>query len=161
MRKSGEVIAEPNPRESVAFTAFDADTGEILRSGSSQRQDLHRQAFAANEIVIEGRYPDDRYRIEIGEDGPVAVSWTPPVIVTADMVKIEARRRIEARYPLWKQVNIRASSDAREVGAMTAYIDAVRARSNEIEAMTPLPEDYRDEKWWTEMKQLIEDQSNA
>jgi hypothetical protein len=106
MRKPREVIREVNPREPVPFTVFDAGTGAILRSGSCQRQSVHQQATVAGEIVLEGNYPDDRYRIDVTDDGPVAVPWTAPVIVTATMVKAEARRRIELGYPLWKQINL-------------------------------------------------------
>lgn len=138
-----------NPREPVPFTVFEAETGTILRSGSSQRQDLHRQAVAPDEVVIEGYYADDRHRIEIGEAGPVAVPWTPSVVVTAEMVQAEARRRIELAYPLWKQINLnREGGEA--ATAMNAFIDAMRAASN---ALAPddasIPDDYSDDKWWS------------
>ena len=59
--------------QSVPFTVFDAATGDVLRAGTSQRRDLMHQSTAANEIVLEGEFQDGMYRIEISEDGPVAV----------------------------------------------------------------------------------------
>lgn len=60
-------------------------------------------------------------------------------------VKAEARRRIEAAYPLWRQLNIiREGGGA--LAEMSAAIDAIRDKSGSIEAA--LPADYRDEKHW-------------
>lgn len=49
-------------------------------------------------------------------------------------VKMEARRRIEAVYPLWKQVNILRDGTADEIQAMRVAINAVRNKSDAIEA---------------------------
>ena len=59
--------------QSVPFTVFDAETGAVLRAGTSQRRDLMHQSTAPNEIVLEGEFQDGMYRIEITEAGPVAV----------------------------------------------------------------------------------------
>jgi hypothetical protein len=149
MRKPREVTPEPNPREPMPFTVFDAGTGAILRSGCCQRQSLHQQTAGSDEIVLEGNYPDDRYRIEVTENGPVAVAWTAPLVVTIEMVRTEARRRIELAYPLWRQINLnREGGEAAD--AMNAFIDGVRAASN---ALAPddaaIPDDYADNKWWS------------
>ncbi|MEQ8747360.1 hypothetical protein [Pyruvatibacter sp.] len=80
-------------------------------------------------------------------------------------VKVEAGRRILARYPEWEQHNMLARAAAlTDVGranwtaeqqqlsddlhARWAWVAAVRARSNEIEVMDPLPEDVRDDTLW-------------
>ena len=59
--------------QSVPFTVFNAETGAVLRAGTSQRRDLMHQSTAPNEIVLEGEFQDGMYRIEITEAGPVAV----------------------------------------------------------------------------------------
>jgi hypothetical protein len=57
------------------FTVFDAETGEVLRSGFCAPQDVHLQSSASSEIVIEGQYQDDRFKITFTEHGlePVPV----------------------------------------------------------------------------------------
>lgn len=60
-------------------------------------------------------------------------------------VKAEAQRRIEERYPLWKQMNaLAAGGDP----IMDAYILQIRASSNALESMTPIPADYVKDHYW-------------
>lgn len=67
--------------------------------------------------------------------------------VTPDHVRQEAERRIVARYPLWKQINImRDGGEA--AAAMATFIDGIRARSNATEARKRIPADYRDDSHW-------------
>lgn len=89
------------------------------------------------------------------------------VDVLKDRVKVEARRRILARYPDWKQVNMTArgvelqdawrqngswtETEAAEAAALQsvwAWIKAVRAASDAIEAITPIPADYAADARW-------------
>lgn len=72
-------------------------------------------------------------------------SWTPPPITAGD-VKAEARRRILAFAPEWKQLNAIREGDSE----LFAKLDAIRAASDAIEAMDPIPDDYRDDKHWPE-----------
>ena len=84
---------------------------------------------------------------------------------TTDMVKQEAGRRILAIAPEWKQRNILARSaellrigepnwtpsQQAEVAVMDAAwadIEAIRAKSNAIEAMDPIPSDFTADKYW-------------
>ena len=70
------------------------------------------------------------------------------VLVTTSMVKAEANRRIEAVYPLWRQANVlREGGEA--VAAMGTAIDAIRAASDAIEALNPIPADYAADHYWT------------
>jgi hypothetical protein len=70
------------------------------------------------------------------------------ILVTADMVKAEANRRIEAVYPLWKQANVlRQGGPA--VETMGAFIDAVRAASDALEAQVIIPADFAADHYWT------------
>ncbi|WP_421849893.1 hypothetical protein [Oricola sp.] len=88
------------------------------------------------------------------------------IAVTVDMVKDEARRRILALYPDWKQANMTArgvdllniesaraltSAESAEKTAIQAAWDAIkaiRAKSDEIEAMTPIPADFTADSYW-------------
>jgi len=83
-------------------------------------------------------------------------------------VKLEARRRIVARYPEWKQANMLArglelQDIFRRVGAWTAaeqaeaaaldaawaWIKAIRQASDSIEVMQPIPADFATDARWT------------
>lgn len=98
--------------------------------------------------------------------GEVTEHELPPLPVTAGEVKREANRRIISIVPDWKQRNLLARAvmlpqkgksnwtqeemDAWESGeAIWRTVDAIRAASDKIEAMDPIPQDYRDDKYWT------------
>lgn len=72
-------------------------------------------------------------------------SWTPPPITAGD-VKAEARRRILAIAPEWRQLNAIRENET----AIFESIDAIRAASDTIEAMDPIPSDYTADKYWTQ-----------
>jgi hypothetical protein len=84
-------------------------------------------------------------------------------------VKAEARRRILARFPEWRQANMTArgvellnirvvagswtapqAQEAGELGAAWDWIKAVRAASNAIEALAPIPADFASDTRWPE-----------
>jgi hypothetical protein len=86
-----------------------------------------------------------------------------------DAVKAEARRRITQRFPDWKQANMTArgveltfklaqgqsldAQEAAEVAALQAawsWIKAVRAASDAIEALAPMPADFASDTHWPE-----------
>jgi hypothetical protein len=88
--------------------------------------------------------------------------------LTAADVKAEAGRRIEAIMPDYKQRNVMAwgletvmtygadpadwpaplqAVNNQAQGAWSA-IKAIRAKSDEIEAMSPIPADFRDDGYW-------------
>ncbi|MCI5078691.1 hypothetical protein [Oricola sp.] len=84
---------------------------------------------------------------------------------TPEKVKAEAMRRILAICPEWKQRNLtaqaviladkgRANWTAQDLAAWDAgktiwdRIDAMRTASNALEAMDPIPTDYRDDRYW-------------
>ena len=95
--------------------------------------------------------------------GPVAAKVIPPV--TPQAVKDEARRRILAIAPEWKQHNLTAEATAlAEKGRDTwsadelaawnntqtirRQINDIRQASNRIEALNPIPSDFEDDKHW-------------
>jgi len=90
-----------------------------------------------------------------------------PVVVLPAEVKAEAERRIVAVCPEWRQRNLTARAveltmqvaggatlDAGEQAEWDAglpvwqEIKRLRARSDEIEAMDPIPADFRDDAYW-------------
>jgi len=104
-------------------------------------------------------------------DGKVATLWTVarrPLPEQIQAVKDEARRRILARFPEWKQTNMiargveltlaklsgewKANEQAEAAGLQAAWdwVNAVRSASDAIEAMSPIPADFRDSKHWPE-----------
>jgi len=101
-----------------------------------------------------------------GTYGSVAPYVPPePGPITAQQVKDEAYRRIIAICPEWKQRNLTAQAailaekgrdnwTAEELAAWDAgsgiwsEIAAIRAKSDELEAMDPIPLDYMDDKYW-------------
>lgn len=104
------------------------------------------------------------------EETRVVRSWTVtprPLDVQKQAIKDEARRRILARFPEWKQQNMTARgvelqeqwrtngawtaqelADSEALKAAWAWIGAVRARSGEIEVMDPIPVDFDSDARW-------------
>ena len=83
----------------------------------------------------------------------------------AAAVKAEARRRILALYPDWKQANLTARgvellrkgearwtaeelAEADAIHAAWDWVKSVRSASDAIEAMSPIPEDFRADRNW-------------
>jgi hypothetical protein len=92
----------------------------------------------------------------------------PAVAVTAIMVKAEAQRRIFARYPQWRQANMTArgvkllrkgepnwtaaeQAEAVALDVAWLWIMSVRAASDALEAMVPIPVDYIADSYWPAM----------
>ena len=91
--------------------------------------------------------------------------FPPPPPPTADMVKQEASRRIITICPEWKQRNLTARAAELAIKGVTNWtaeeqaehaagqaiwdqIKVVRARSDELEAMDPIPADYSSDAYW-------------
>lgn len=110
---------------------------------------------------------------EAGDAGPGSAydgqTFTAPVevgTVTAEDVKAEAMRRILAIAPEWKQRNLTAQAailakigesnwTPEQAAAWAAgetlwsQIAAIRAASDLIETLDPIPTDYRNDQYWT------------
>lgn len=93
--------------------------------------------------VIEGEFPDSRFAIDLSTKEPVKTQTV--IAPSAADVKIIARARIEARYPIWRQINILMEGGA-PLAEMRRYIDAVRAASNKIERA--IPSDFTSDHHW-------------
>jgi len=93
------------------------------------------------------------------------VSLGPP---SAMDIKAEARRRILNAYPEWMQANMTArgvelqdiwrrngqwtaeeQGEADALAAAWAWIKGIRAKSDALEAMSPIPTDYTADQYWT------------
>jgi hypothetical protein len=104
-------------------------------------------------------------------DGKVVQQWEVtrrPLAEQHQAVKDEARRRILARYPEWRQANMTArgveltlakiarewtpdeQAEADVLQGDWDWVKAVRSASDDIEAMSPIPADFRDDKHWPE-----------
>lgn len=125
------------------FTIYDAATGEVLRNGiCSSGEDFALQAEEGEDILY-GEQIERGHRIL---DGVAIQMPLPPPSILPEDVKRAARERIEARYPIWKQMNALSSGGDLE---MTMFIDRVRDRSNKIEAMVPIPLDFTADHYWS------------
>jgi hypothetical protein len=86
-----------------------------------------------------------------------------PLVDLQSLVKAEAARRIFQIYPLWKQYNLAVDkftlmdtpnrtpeeeSKMQEVTDSINWIKSIRLRSNELEAMDPIPKDYTNDSYW-------------
>lgn len=131
------------------------DAGMLLRATDDSVEDV-----AGAVGFTDGNNPPDD-----GNQVLVAGVWT--TIVTAEMVKAEAGRRIVEIVPEWKQRNLTARgtkfalrlaqgdtlsvADQAELAAgeaIWAQVEAIRDASDLIEAMDPIPADYADNKHW-------------
>lgn len=89
-----------------------------------------------------------------------------PQAGTAAAVKAEAARRILAILPEWKQRNLTArAAELAKIGeanwtqaeadewaagqALWDQVKAIRAASDNIEAMDPIPSDYTADSYWS------------
>lgn len=104
------------------------------------------------EVVIE----EDKVRFvyTVEDKDPVELKY---------LVKAEAQNRILSKYPLWKQNNLLISkvelvakatltqeeqAALDDINSQLQEIDKLRVCSDVLEAMSPIPEDYRDNKYW-------------
>lgn len=105
----------------------------------------HYQAFGI-EPPMKTVQVDDQGQPEAGHPGMTAEEQRELAI---SAIKVEARRRIEDAWPIWRQINLQAEG-GEAFTAMRAEIDAIRTRSNEIELMDPLPADVTADDLWME-----------
>jgi hypothetical protein len=116
---------------------------------------------------------DDWVECQKREDGTYARSYNldgtpePDPEPTVNQIKAEAGKRIVAICPEWKQRNYIATdltytkiiqdggtltteqeSDRAEIESVWESIQSIRTKSDEIEAMTPIPADFKDDSYW-------------
>lgn len=126
-------------------------------------------------VVDAGAKPSFKQAIEYApvvafehKDDHVIRTWIVNRRTRAEQVaaiKAEASRRIDARFPAWKQSNMMARMielksaatlsveeqvEADAIGSVWAWIKKIRVRSNEFEAMSELPRNYDEDQSWPE-----------
>jgi len=125
----------------MQITIYSKRSGVVLSLKDVPAGAVRLQTAGRDDIAhIEGWWTPDKYRIERGR--PVEIPAAPPA---EWQVRQEAARRIESRYPTWRQLNIIRAGQHDEQARMGAYIDAVRLVSN---SLTPAPDDYQDDRHW-------------
>lgn len=127
------------------FAVYDRRTGEIVRCGSStdpaaMRIGLRRRIDKVYCGVID---PTTHY---LPGGVPTPRAAVAPV-VTPDAVKAHAARLLS--YTDW-YVTRRADTGDAIPDDVSAYRQAVREASGAVEAMTPIPSDFHDPKYWPE-----------
>lgn len=131
----------------MQYTLYHRGTGEIVSLVDVPPEALHLQMRGRRQRVlaaIEGHYDAQTTRIV----GGVPVPHQAAPVIAPWAVNAEAQRRIESRYPIWRQMNILRSGDAVGIEAMGRFIDAIRAASDVLDAMETVPADYVDDKYW-------------
>ncbi len=125
----------------MKYSLYDIQSGEIVSHLTLPPATLAQnvpEGFATIAGHHEGRVVD-------GSPEP----FSRPMIL-AGSIKAEAQRRIEARYPTWRQMNILRAGNEDEIEAMGRFIDAIRAASDVLDAMEAVPGNYADDHHWPE-----------
>lgn len=142
----------------VPFSVVD-DAGRILASGTCDEEDIDAQACvpplslapdgqpaqpAPAASVLRKAYSSATHRFANGR--AVRLPKLKPV-VTVEMVRAEAALRIEEAMPRW-MIDRQVSGGSPIPEAAKAAASAIRVRSAEIEALRPIPEDFRSDIYW-------------
>jgi len=125
------------------FAVYEAATGKVLRVGrSSNPRIVEVQRLAEGEAIYAGEIDPDTQFLPGGFPAPKPPE---PVVVPVSEVKAWAGRILS--YTDW-YVTRQNEGGPQVPEDILAYRQAVRDRSGEIEAMDPIPADFRDAQWW-------------
>ena len=127
------------------FAVYDLENGAVVRVGRSSSEralDLVRSRLQPGQGLYEGEVdPKTQYL-------PGGLPWPKPetvVVVTPAAVKQWAGRLLS--YTDW-YVTRQAETGTPIPEDILAYRQAVRASSNELEVMDPIPTDFQEPKYW-------------
>lgn len=122
------------------FAIYD-ETGKIVRRGQGSER-AASIGLASNERVYWGLIDPETQYLPDGVPTPLS-----PVL---QVVPVEEVKRFMSRLLSYTDgyVTRRADTGQELPAAIQAYRDAVRVRAHEIEAMEPIPPDFRDAKYW-------------
>lgn len=126
------------------FAIYDEATGEVLRHGSSTDPRAAEVGLRIGEAVFRGQIDPASQMVRNGK--AVKKKVEPLPAPTPDQIKEFAARLL--RDTDWYVLRSLDPDGAPVPESVTAYRSAVRAASGEIEAMRPIPADYRDAKYW-------------
>lgn len=127
------------------FAIYEAETGKVLRVGKStnrRQRVLERRNLKAGEAIYNGEIDPGTHYFFGGV--PADKPEETPTITRAAVKAHTARVLSYSDWYVTRKVETGAVIPAR----IRAYRKAVRAASNKIEAMKPIPADYRDPKYW-------------
>jgi hypothetical protein len=146
---------------SIDFSsAYFIVAGDEARAWSSRSGDYVKASAVPDSAFVVNVPNTDRIGILMRSQG-----LSSP-FVTIDDVRLEAQRRIYARYPQWKQANMTAravellrkgeakwsADDVAESTALDAawtWIASIRAKSDDLIALRPIPADFADDAYWS------------
>ena len=160
------VVKDPTEGEkSVKRTQLNNEIIEKLSQSDKKIVELSEKHITIPKSILEYR---DSLRALVDAENPFEAQFPEEPIVeltTNDLVKAEAARRILEICPEWKQRNLTAQAailakkgetnwtpeeqtawDAGE--AIWAQIAAIRAKSDALEAMDPIPADFKEDNYW-------------
>jgi hypothetical protein len=161
------VLKEPSePEKAIKREEINSLIAERLAKSDKKIVELSEKHITTPKSILDYR---DALRLLIDSENPFTVQLPDePVIELTinDLIKAEAARRILEICPEWKQRNLTAQAailakkgeanwtpeeqaawDAGEV--IWAQIAAIRAKSDALEAMDPIPADFKDDSYWT------------
>lgn len=125
----------------MLYQIYDLATGRTGIYGTTAPENFASKA-APGQGVIEGNFPNCIVDAD-GVPHPIPVL---PFVIGPAQVKLEAARRLAATD--W--MVIRAAEGGTPVPEDIAAARAtIRASSNAIEAMTPIPRDFDDDRYWS------------
>jgi hypothetical protein len=125
----------------MTYSVYDLATGAILRHGLQYDPELN---CGPGEGWIEGNWPDDQYVMNL-KTGRANKRQDKPLILAAD-VKQEAARRLGETD--WLVARAAEDPEKPVPADMLARRKAIRTASNKIEAKSPIPQDYRNDRHW-------------
>ncbi|ODA67687.1 hypothetical protein A7A08_01722 [Methyloligella halotolerans] len=122
----------------------------LVAARRSDAGDLIGSLGQAIEITVLGSLPDDVTELKPGPYDlwdATNCEWVPDRLAMIEAVKGEAQRRISAVMPRWmidREISggTAVPREAKDAAAV------IRERSNELEAMSPIPPDFTADIYW-------------
>lgn len=126
-----------------SYAIYNPATGEVLRKARGPERSAEI-GLQPGEAIFWGEID---HKTHFLPGGFPALKPVESVTIAPEQIKQWAGRILS--YTDW--VALRALSGGAPMSPeMTVYRQAVRDRSGEIEAMSPIPADYQDAKYWPE-----------
>lgn len=127
------------------FAVYRPDTGEVLQASQSTNPtavDLARERVPADAALYEGEIDPATTYLPAGVPTP-----KPDAVPTNTPMEVKAHAGRLLSYTDWYVTRHQETGADIPSGVLT-YRQAVRGASDVIEAMSPIPADYRDPKYW-------------
>lgn len=134
-----------NAPEFVHYAVYDRVTGKIVSAGRSSNAsvlDLLRERLGPSQALYEGEINPNSHYLPGGLPTEKMVSHD---LVEAREVKAHARQLLT--YTDW-YITRQQETGAEMPGDVATYRQAVRDASGALEAMNPIPSDFRNQNYW-------------